>query len=533
MRRLLLVALTAALTLAPQAWSQVNVLTYHNDNARTGQNLSETVLTPANVKTSSFGKLFAQAVDGYVYAQPLYMSNVSMPGKGTHNVVFVATEHDSVYAFDADTNSGSNANPLWKVSLIPPGATTVPYYETGSGDIVPEIGITGTPVIDAATGTLYVVAKTKENGSYVQRLHALSVATGAEKLGGPIRLSAWVRGTGDGSVNGTLTFNELRQHNRAALLLSNGVVYLTFASHGDNIPYHGWILGYQASTLRKVAIYNSTPDGKTDPSGYPLGAGGIWQAGAGPAADANGSIYFETGNGTFDVDQGGPDYGDSFVRLDVRKGLTTADYFTPDNQQGLDDSDADLGSGGLLLLPDSAGTPSHPHLLVGCGKEGSIYLVDRDDMGQFSPSKNKIVQFLPYEIGGTWSMPAYFNATIYYAGIYDSLKMFPVSGASIVTPELARSPDSFGYPGATPSVSANGARNGVVWLLETDTVFANNPAILRAYDASDVATELYNSDQVPADAAGVAVKFTVPTIASGHVYVGAQYSLTVYGPLQR
>jgi len=533
MRRLLPVVLTLALIVAPRAAAQVNVLTYHNDNARTGQNLSETVLTPATVNPPNFGKLFSQAVDGYVYAQPLYMSNLSMAGKGTHNVVFVATEHDSVYAFDADSNLGSNANPLWKVSLIPPGGTSVPSDETGSGDIVPEIGITGTPVIDPATETLYVVAKTKENGRYIQRLHALSVATGAEKLGGPVRLSAWVSGTGDGAVNGTLTFDEFRHHNRAALLLSNGVVYLTFASHGDNTPYHGWILGYQASTLRKVSIFNSTPNGKTDPSGYPIGGGGIWQAGAGPAADSNGSIYFETGNGSFDIDTGGIDYGDSFVRLNFRKGLNAGDYFTPENQQYLDDVDADLGSGGVLLLPDSVGSPSHPHLLVGCGKEGSIYLVDRDDMGQFSPGSNKIVQLIPYVIGGTWGMAAYFNANIYYAGVYDALKMFSIGGASIVPTPLSQSPDSFGYPGATPSISANGTKDGIVWLIQSNGAGAQNSAILRAYDASNVATELYNSDQMAEDAPGGAVKFSVPTIANGRVYVGGQYSLTIYGPLHR
>jgi hypothetical protein len=519
--------LAVALLAAPRAASQVDVLTYHNDNARTGQNLNETVLKPGSVNTAHFGQLFTRAVDGWVYAQPLYMSHLSMLEKGVHNVVFVATEHNSVYAFDADSNLGSNAQPLWHAFLLPKGA-----LDSGGAGIRWDSGITGTPVIDGATGTLYVVAKSYENSTYVQRLHALDVATGAEKFGGPVRLSGYVLGKGDGSVNGTLTFSELMHLNRAALLLSHGVVYLPFASYGDATPYHGWVLGYQASTLRKVSIYSTTPDGLTDPSGYPIGGGGIWQAGAGPAADAYGSIYFETGNGSFDADVGGPDYGDSFVKLDPRRGLTVGDYFTPENQLVLDDWDADLGSGGLMLLPDSVGSPSHPHLLVGCGKEGSIYLVDRDDMGQFSPGSNKIVQFLPYTIGGTWSMPAYFNSTIYYAGVGDTLKMFQVGGANITTPPLAQSPTAYGYPGATPSISANGDRDGIVWTLQNDQAYSGS-AVLHAYDASDVATELYNSNTDPSDAPGLAIGFNLPTIANGKVYVGGQYTLTVYGPLQR
>jgi hypothetical protein len=531
---LLVAALVGTVTVASGARSQVSVLTYHNDNARTGQNLAETTLTPSNLDIHHFGKLFTQAVDGFVFAQPLYLSNLAMPGRGIRDVVFVATEHDSVYAFDADSNLGTSSKPLWHAVLLPTGATPVPNPDTGSWDIVPEIGITGTPVIDETTGTLYVVAKSKENGGYVQRLHALDVTTGAEKLGGPVRISGWFVGIGDGSVNGTLTFDPLRQHNRSGLLLSNGVVYAAFASHGDVTPYHGWMLGYQATTLRKVAVWVTTPNGLTDPSGYPIGAGGIWQGGAGPAADSNGSIYFETGNGTFDVDlPGGIDYGDSFVKLDTKKGLAVGDYFTPENQLTLDDYDADLGSGGVLLLPDTAGSPSHPHLLVGCGKEGSIYLLDRDNMGQYSPGSNNIVQFLQYTIGGTWSMPAYFNSGIYYAGVDDALKLFQLGPASILTPAVSGSPTAFGYPGATPSISANGTRNGVVWVLDASGYSSGNAAVLHAYDASNTATELYNSNLDVSDAPGVAVKFAVPTIANGKVYVGGQYQLTVYGPLSR
>src|SRR5581483_10429912 len=296
--------------------AQVNVLTYHNDNARTGQNLHETILTPGNVNKDSFGLLFTYPVDGYVYAQPLYLSNVSIPGKGTHNVVYVATEHDSVYAFDADDNTGPNAAPLWRVSLIPSGGSTVTSDDVGTADVVPEIGITGTPVIDGKTGTLYVVAKTKENGSFVQRLHALDVQTGAEKFGGPVVIQGSTQGTGDGSSGGVLPFSPWRQHQRAALLLLNGIVYIAWAAHGDNGVYHGWIMGYDAATLQQKYVYCASPNAKTDPSGYPLAGGGIWQAGAGPAADAGGNIYFMTGNGTFSANlNGGRDYGDSFVKV--------------------------------------------------------------------------------------------------------------------------------------------------------------------------------------------------------------------------
>jgi hypothetical protein len=387
-----------------RAQNFADVTTYHNDNARTGQNLNETILTPANVNSTQFGLLFiAPTIDGYVYAQPLYLSNVTLPGQGAHNVVFVATEHDSVYAFDADTYG----SPLWHVNFLSSGGTTVvstvPNSDLGTGDIVPEIGITGTPVIDPKTGTLYLVAKTKETtgttSTYVQRLHALDVTTGQECPGSPVVIQASVPGTGLGNSNGTLAFNALRENQRPALLLLNGIVYIAWASHGDIDPYHGWLIGYNATTLQQVAVFNTTPNGTR---------GGIWQGGGGPAADSSGNIYFMTGNGTFSAPNLGTgiDYGDSFLKLSTSGGLSVLDWFTPYNESTLEQGDADLGAGGVLLLPDSVGSNAHQHLMVGSGKQGTIYLVDRGDgstqtMGEFTPNVNNNLQTLTGQIGGT------------------------------------------------------------------------------------------------------------------------------------
>jgi len=520
---------------------EVNVLTYHNDNARTGANTNETTLTLANVNTNTFGKLFAHSVDGYVYAQPLYVANVAVPGKGTHNVVFVATEHDSVYAFDADDNLGPNAAPLWQVSFINPaaGVTTVPPADTGeTGDLVPEIGITSTPVIDPVTGTIYVEAKTKEASPdvhYVHRLHALDVATGAEKFGGPVVLEASVVGTGDGDDGaGHVPFDPLRQLNRPGLLLLNDVVYMGYASHGDNGPYHGWILGYDAQTLAPVSAYNSTPNGSD---------GGIWAGGAGLAADQSGNVFVETGNGTLStnlLDNNQNNFGDSFIKLSTGNGLQVVDYFTPFNQEQLDIVDLDLGSGGCLVLPDEVGSGAHPHLLVGSGKEGKVYLLDRDNLGHYnSQDDSQIVQSIadsvggpshPELVGGSMGMPAYFNSRLYYGGVGDLLKAFRFSGGTLIETPESTSSETFFFPGTTPSVSANGTQNGIVWALQVDAHEPGGLAILHAYDATDLTHEIYNSNQ-----AGVrdylvgAIKYSVPTIANGKVYTGAQYGLVVYG----
>ena len=517
---------------AANATANVAVLTYHNDNARTGQNTNEAILTPANVGSGTqFGKIFSYPVDGYVYAQPLVMTNVAILGKSVHDVVYVATEHDSVYAFDASNFSGTNAVLLWQVSFINPaaGITTVASSDVACSDVVPEIGITSTPVIDAASGTIYVCAKTKEvttsGTAYYHRLHALDLATGAEKFGGPALVQATQPGTGDGNDGaGQVPFNPLTQFNRAALLLSQGVVYMGSAAHCDNGPYHGWLVGYGAQTLTLSNVFITTPNGSD---------GGIWQAGGGPACDASNNIYVVTGNGTFDTNLPGVDYGDSFLKLSTTiNGLQLADYFTPYNQQALSDEDLDLGSGGALVLPDEAGDgAANQHLLVGSGKEGSIYLINRDNMQHYNPADNsQIVQFLPGAIGGGFDTPAYFNQQIYYIGANDTVKAFTITNATIAPDLASQGTGSYGFPGATPSISANGTNDAIVWALQTDAYQSSGPAVLHAYAATNVGIELYNSAAAGTrDIPGGAVKFAVPTIANGKVYVGAQYSLTVYG----
>jgi len=507
------------------ARAQVNVLTYHNDNARTGQNLNETTLTLANVNSNTFGKLFAFPVDGQIYAQPLYVPNLAITNQGTHNVVFVATEHDSVYAFDADSNTGSNAAPLWHVNFLNPsaGVTTVPSADVGSDNVAPEIGITSTPVIDLAGGTIYVEAKTKEVSggvtNYVHRLHALDISSGVEKFGGPILVQASVPGTGDGNDGaGHVPFNGLRQMNRPGLLLANGRVYVAYASHGDNGPYHGWVLAYDAQTLQLTAAFNTTPNG---------GLGGIWQSGDGPACDPLGNLFFLTGNGTFAPGSGC--YGDSVLKLSPT--LSLSDYFTPSDQQTLNNGDLDLGSGGVLVLPDEVGSTNHPHLLVGAGKEGRIYLLDRDHLGQFNSGGDQVVEEFLEPVGGEWSFntPAYFNQTLYYLGAGDVLKAFAFSNGLLVTNPVSVGGTTFGFPGATPAVSANGTNNAIVWVLQTDAA-PSGSAILRAYNATNVAAELYDSTQAGArDNPGGAIKFSVPTVANGKVYVGTASQLSVFG----
>ncbi len=512
---------------AINASAGINVLTYHNDNARTGQNTNETILTPANVNSTNFGRLFTQTVDGYVYAQPLVMTNVTIPGKGVHNVVYVATEHDSVYAFDAD----SNLPALWQVSFINPsaGVTSVPNGDVGCGDLVPEIGITSTPVIDSATGTIYFEAKTKEVTNsvttYVHRLHALDITTGTEKFGGPVMIHATVAGTGDGNNGaGQVAFEPLRHLNRPGLLLNNGVVYMGYASHCDNGPYHGWLIGFDAHTLALSNYFNATPNGSE---------GGVWQSGCGPATDTNGNIYFITGNGTFDG-RTNQDFGDTFLKLSTTNGLAVNDFFTPYNQQNLANSDLDLGSGGAVVLPDEAGgSTTNQHLLIGAGKEGTLYLIRRDNLGQYnSANNNQIKQTLVSAIGGSFGTPAYFNKTLYYLGAGDSLKAFAITNGTINPTPLSKGPSTFGFPGATPSISANGTNNAIVWALQTDAYGSSGPAVLHAYDATNVALELYNSTQAQSgtrDNPGPAVKFATPTVANGKVYAGAEYAFSVYG----
>ena len=506
--------------------AQVSVTTYHNDNARTGLNPHETILTPANVNLNDFGRIFVQPVDGSIYAQPLYVSNVTIGGQ-SHNMVFVATEHDSVYAFDADNKSGANANPLWHVSFInPPSVTTVDSYnDAGCGDLVPEIGITGTPVIDTSTGTLYVVANTKENGAFFQRLHALDITTGNEKFGGPVAIQATVAGTGDGSSGGRVSFDPLKQNQRPGLLLRGGAIYVASASHCDISPYHAWVFAYNASNLHQVAVWNSTPNG---------GLGGVWQGGGGPAADSTG-IYLATGNGTFDVNTGGIDWGDTIVKMGAPSGgkLPVLSYFTPFNQDVLAQDDIDLGSGGVMLLPDLPVGSPHQHLLVQSGKEGSIYLVDRDALGGYNSTTDQVVQELAGATGGIWGMPAFWNNTVYFGAQYDNMKAysFNTGGSGMLSAApVSYSPESFTYPGPTPSISSNGAGNAILWAIETGAYGSNGSAVLHAYDATNLAHELYKSNQSGTrDTPGPAVKFSAVTVANGKVYVGTTTQLAVYG----
>ena len=488
------------------------VLTWHNDNARTGQNLFETQLTPADVHSPQFRKLCSYPVDGMVDTQPLYVPRVKVPRHGTHNIAYVATELDSMYAFDADCRS---SRPLWRVSFINPAMGVI-----SDG----EFGITGTPVISAETQTLYLVAKTlemdaeKNVSEYVFRLHALDIRSGAERLGSPSRIEAMVPGLGSGNDNhGHVIFNSHRQIQRAGLLLLRGVVYISFAGHRDINPYHGWLLGYDATTLEQVAVHNYTPNGS---------GGGVWQSGAAPAADSEGDIFVQTGNGNFDAQVGGVDFGDSLLRVNFLNGeLALIDYFTPYNQAYLSANDLDLASGGVLLLPRQPGI--HPYETVSAGKEGKIFVVDRTDMGKFNPANNQqIVQTVIGSAGGYFSSPAYWQGRIYYAGVGDVLNLYRLCGGLLSVSPVSSSTTLFPYPGPTPSVSANGARNGVVWTVEN----AVGQAILHAYDATDLSRELYNSNRAGArDRAGPATTFSIPTVANGKVYIGTTTEFDVYG----
>ena len=534
-------AFLCALLATTSAYAQTNVVTHHYDNARTGANTNETILTPSNVNFTSFGKLFSKTVDGQVYAQPLYMPGLTMgagtPQAGTtHNVVFIATEHDSVYAFDADNNAGQNANPLWQASLLDAahgaaaGATTMPNGDVNTTDINPEIGITGTPTIDPSTNTLYVVGKTKEGITYVQRLHALDLTTGAEKFNGPMTLAAAVAGTGTGSSAGTLNFDPKWENQRPGLLLQNGIVYIGFASHGDNGPWHGWILAYNASTLAQTGAWCTSPNGST---------AGIWMSGSGLAADVPdpvnhpyGRMFIATGNGGFNALSpytNSMNYGDSHVRLDLTNGVPTVqDDFTPYNQAAMNGVDGDLGSGGLLVIPDQT-TGGHTHLLAQAGKSGTIYLVDRDSMSGYNGTTDNNVQDLVGALpGGIWAMPTFWNGNLYYWGSGDNLKSYSLTNGLLSTSPTALSSESIGFQGSTPVVSSNGTTNGIVWNIEG----TGGRMVLFAHNALNVSQTLYSSQQdASRDAGGSGIKFTVPVVINGKVYVGDSGQFEVYGLL--
>ncbi len=502
--------------------SAADVVTYHNDNARTGQNLAETLLNPGNVNATSFGKVGFFSVDGKVDAQPLYLSNVTIPGQGAHNILYVVTEPDSVYAFDAASGAV-----LWHVSLLAAGETT---SDTRScGQVTPEIGITATPVIDRTrgpNGAIYVIAMSKSGSNYFQRLHALDITTGAELFGGPKNIQASFPGTGDGSSGGNMIFDPKQYEERAGMLLLNGVVYTGWTSHCDIRPYTGWIMAYDASTLAQTSVLNVTPNGNE---------GAIWMAGAGLAADSSANIYFLDANGSFDttLNAGGfpsqGDFGNAFVKLSTSGGLAVADYFATFDTVSQSAADNDLGSGGALVLPDlTNGSGQVQHLAVGTGKDGNIYVVNRDAMGKFNPSSNNIYQQLSGVLSGSvFSMPAYFNNTLYYGAVGDRIKAFAITSARLSSAPTGQTSNSFPYPGATPGISANGSANAILWAVEN-----GGTAVLHAYDATDLSHELYNSNQSGSrDQFGAGNKFITPTLANGRVYVGTTNGVAVLGLL--
>lgn len=508
------------------AFGQVTTSQY--DNQRTNATLHETVLNPKNVAANSFGKAFRLTVDGDVYAEPLFLPHLAIPGMGTHDVLFVATEHDSVYAFDA---AGSSPLPLWKKNFTDSARSiwTVPAQAAECFFISPEIGITSTPVIDAQSGTIYVLARTAEldeHGTqrYWERLHALDVLTGAEKFDGPVIIRASVtRPALFGLTTSNVEFGALRENPRAALTLANGKVYLTWASSCDVGTYHGWVAAYDARTLRQTGVFNTSPD-----SGYSA----IWQSDTGPAVDANGNLYVSTGNGRFNADSGGHEFGDTLLKLTSnRAGITVADYFTPSEQEQLNATDGDLGSGGPLLIPEQPG--SQTHLVVVGGKGGVIYVVNRDHMGRFVPGNDPHAVKTIKVGGGIMGAPAYWNGHLYYFPSNDVLKDFAVTSNSISSSPVAVGRNSIVDPGATPSISANGNENGIVWVLQTKGWNSDDrQAVLYAYDARNVANELYDSEQNPKrDRAGIARRFVIPMVASGRAYIATSGGIDVYGLL--
>ncbi|HTW31780.1 MAG TPA: hypothetical protein VMD76_08885 [Candidatus Sulfotelmatobacter sp.] len=505
-------------TLAPALTAQ-NVLTWHNDVSRTGQDLNETKLTTGNVNSTKFGLKSKLTVDGPIYAQPLYVGGVSVAGQGTHNVVYVATENDSVYAFDANA---SPTTPLWHTSFTGAEVVAVPCKNTGACEISPTVGITGTPVIDLTSNTLYVVAFTLESGTYYQRLHALDITSGAEKFGGPVVIEASVAGVGSASSGGIVTFTPLLQSQRSALLEANGVIYVAWASFGDLGNYSGWVMGYDAATLAQVSVFNDTPNGSQ---------GGIWQSGGGLSADSTGDVYVTTGNGTFDASTGGVDYGDSFLRM--TSALSITDYFTPDNQLTLATNDEDLGSSAALILPTQTGT--YPDEITGAGKQGIIYLVDRDNMGKYKTNGNDVIQTITGSTKGYYASPAYFNNAVFYSGMADYLDRFTLTKGKLSKAPVSQSPTML-TAGGTPSISANGTKNGIVWVVDAPST-KGSTAVMHAYEASKVSDELYNTQQnATRDGLGSGITFAAPTIANGNVYVGNKSgstgSLYIYGLLK-
>ena len=567
------------LTVAPDPSGLAGVLTYHNDPMRTGENRNERILSPSNVNPSSFGEQFSVPVDGNIYAQPLYVPHLAIPGKGIHNVVFVSTQNNSLYAFDAENPAGET---LWHVNLGPP----VPWEAQPPGNcnsIAPKIGITSTPVIDPPSNTIYVVARTFEPPANFQySLHAIDLSTGAEHSGSPAAFSGNVAGKGTGSKKNRRTFDPSLQLQRAGLLLSGGHLYAAFASNCDYGDYHGWVFVYNARDLSQESVFITTPNGES---------GGIWQAGAGPAMDPDGKIYVSVADGSFEPTPSAQNYGDTFLKLAFTDaGLHPSDYFAPYNQQKLDRVNLDLGSGGITALPDHAG--AHPHLVIGAGKEGTIYLADRDNMGHQNDSSDaQIVQSLTAALNPVFSTPAIWqqdsNRTwVYYISVNSPVRAYALDKGVLSAKPISQSVERFGSPGATPSVSSDGSKNAIVWVLGRGVIQGKSdaraylarlystvvhpkalgafitrifrilihpsswrdvftrklpggkrgedePAVLLAYDARDLSVLLFDSAQAQGKpgSAHKFIKFAVPTIANGRVYCGTKDHLDVYGLL--
>jgi hypothetical protein len=477
------------------------VFTYHNDLSRDGSNTKEYALNTSNVKGATFGKRFACAIDAAAYAQPLWVANVAIGG-GTHNVVVAATQHDTVYAFDADA---SPCHTYWSKSMLASGETWLSNGDVGSNDITPAIGIVGTPVIDAGTKTIYLVSKSKNGSTVHQRLHALSLIDGTEKFAGPKDIAF---------TSGSLTFDPLKQNERCGLALVNGVVYIAYASHGDNATYYGWVVGYNASTLAQTAVYNDDASSSF---------GGIWMSGGAPAADSSNNLYVITGNGNFN---GTTEFGDSFLKLSTGSGISVSSFFAPSDQASLNSSDGDLGAGGAAILVDQSSSPV-PRLVIGGGKEGKLYLLNRDSLGGNNGNDSGAVQ--SFSVGnGIFSTPAFWQNSLYVVPVQGHLQAlaFNTTSGLLNTAPASQSGGTYGWPGSTPSISSQGSSNGIVWSIE----FPNpGAAILHAHDAGNLGTELWNSSGTSGDQAGGYVKFTVPTVANGKVYVGTATEISVYG----
>jgi len=478
------------------------MFTYHNDLSRTGVNAKEYALNTSTVKAGTFGKRFACAIDASAYAQPLWVANVSIAG-AKHNVVIAATQHDTIYAFDADA---SPCQTLWSKSLMAAGETWVSNGDVNSTDITPDIGIVGTPVIDPATQTIYVVSKSKTTGANVafhQRLHALNLIDGAEKLSGPQEIAF---------TSGGITFDPRTQNQRCGLALVNGVLYIAYASHGDSPVYYGWVASYNASTLALVSTFNDDPG---------VGFGGIWMSGGAPAADSSNNLFLITGNGVWN---GTTQFGDSFLKL--TSGLAVSSFFTPDDESALNADDVDFGAGGAAILVDAIAGPA-PHLVIGGGKLGVVYVLNRDNMGGKKTNDTGAVQSFSVA-DPIFATPAFWQGTLYVGPVNDHVKAYALSSTTgqFTTSPSSQSTGSYGFPGATPSISAQGTTNAVLWTIERINAGA---AVLHAYDATNLATELWNSNNSSSDHAGQAVKFTVPTVANGKVYVGSAGEISVYG----